>query len=363
MARKRNPDHPEQVVKRRRSRNSEKSARQRTLHPGFWQSDQLLQLTQWHGLLFQGLWNLADREGRLEDRPYKIALRLPLIFQWLNKDDPDHGIDSREDGAITDEWLNDLVGQTLIDRYEVDGLKIIQVLHWDKFQRPSGHEPPGTLPERNYSVNSQNSVKTDHVLPKPDKSEPRTDKSEHGKLKSEHVQTSDEHVALVTYVLDPRGTTAAGTTRAREAPKLPAKERPVYQGQRLTLWEWQFRELRRLLGSHAEGFDLDSWVRECDDHAVLSLGVVTADFDWFTWLKTETVAEAGRRHLDITAPLRPGPPMTPRERTKLEQHLRATGGTCGHTPTCEDRAMHARRLVNDWRRIGGEGPLPDEQPP
>jgi hypothetical protein len=48
----------------------------RSLKIGFFTNEQLGQLSPWHRLLFAGLWLLADREGRLEDRPKRIRATL-----------------------------------------------------------------------------------------------------------------------------------------------------------------------------------------------------------------------------------------------------------------------------------------------
>ena len=43
--------------------------RTRLLKPGFFMNEELARLPVRARLLFAGLWCLADREGRLEDRP------------------------------------------------------------------------------------------------------------------------------------------------------------------------------------------------------------------------------------------------------------------------------------------------------
>jgi hypothetical protein len=46
--------------------------RTRQIKPGFFKNDELAELPIEARLLFAGLWTIADREGRLEDRPKKI---------------------------------------------------------------------------------------------------------------------------------------------------------------------------------------------------------------------------------------------------------------------------------------------------
>ena len=43
-------------------------ARARNIKPGFFKNEDLAECSPWARLCFAGLWTLADREGRLEDR-------------------------------------------------------------------------------------------------------------------------------------------------------------------------------------------------------------------------------------------------------------------------------------------------------
>jgi hypothetical protein len=49
-------------------------ARARNIKPAFFKNEQLVELGMSTRLLFIGLWCLADREGRLEDRPKRIKM-------------------------------------------------------------------------------------------------------------------------------------------------------------------------------------------------------------------------------------------------------------------------------------------------
>lgn len=44
-------------------------ARARNIKPAFFMNDELAEIDPLGRLLFIGLWTIADREGRLEDRP------------------------------------------------------------------------------------------------------------------------------------------------------------------------------------------------------------------------------------------------------------------------------------------------------
>ena len=106
-------------------------ARSRNIKPGFFTNDVLGELPALTRLLFAGLWTICDREGRIEDRPKKIRAEvLPY------------------DACDADEMLNALSQSGFIDRYEVDGVRVIQVLAWDKHQNPHIKEGASTLPAK-----------------------------------------------------------------------------------------------------------------------------------------------------------------------------------------------------------------------
>jgi len=104
-------------------------ARARNIKPGFFKNDELAQCAHGARLLFVGLWCLADREGRLEDRPLRIKGEL---FPYDNCD--------------VDAWLLELSAHHFITRYEVGGTKYIQVNKFKKHQSPHFKEGASTIP-------------------------------------------------------------------------------------------------------------------------------------------------------------------------------------------------------------------------
>ena len=104
-------------------------ARSRNIKPGFFTNDDLCALPMVDRLLFAGLWVIADRDGRIEDRPRKIRAEV------MPYDDFD-----------ADKALNELAQAGFIARYEADGVKVIQVLAWDKHQNPHVKEASSSLP-------------------------------------------------------------------------------------------------------------------------------------------------------------------------------------------------------------------------
>ncbi len=104
-------------------------ARARNIKPGFFLNDLLAEIEPLGRLLFAGLWTIADREGRLEDRPKKIkAAVLPY------------------DDCDVDHLLNELSKRDFIIRYEVNGEKYIQIVKWEKHQNPHYKEAKSEIP-------------------------------------------------------------------------------------------------------------------------------------------------------------------------------------------------------------------------
>jgi hypothetical protein len=98
-------------------------ARIRTIKPEFFKNEQLADLPMSARLLFIGLWTLADKEGRLEDRPKRIKVEL---FPYDNLD--------------CDKELSRLQSAGFIERYEVGELKVIQIINFTTHQRITGKE-------------------------------------------------------------------------------------------------------------------------------------------------------------------------------------------------------------------------------
>jgi hypothetical protein len=108
-------------------------ARARNIKPGLFMNDILGEADPMLTLLFVGLWTLADREGRLEDRPARIKGEL---FPY-------------RDGLNVEEMLSWLAGRGFIERYTINGQALIQILQFAKHQSPHGTEKDSDLPDRN----------------------------------------------------------------------------------------------------------------------------------------------------------------------------------------------------------------------
>ena len=104
-------------------------ARARNIKPGFFTNEELVELPFSTRLLFIGLWTIADREGRLEDKPKRIKMHL-----------------FPADEINVDEALCELQASGFLKRYEVEGARYIQVLAFRKHQNPHRDEKPSSIP-------------------------------------------------------------------------------------------------------------------------------------------------------------------------------------------------------------------------
>jgi hypothetical protein len=111
-------------------------ARIRYLKPDFFKDEDLAEHPYWIRLLFAGLWNIADKEGRLEDRTKRIKVD---VFPYDNVD--------IEKGLQELSKLKNGSKKPFIQRYEINGDKYIQILTWHKHQKPHHTEKPSINPE------------------------------------------------------------------------------------------------------------------------------------------------------------------------------------------------------------------------
>jgi hypothetical protein len=115
-------------------------ARIRQLKPSFFTDEDVAELTPWARLLFQGLWTIADKKGRLEERPAYIRIQ---VFPY----------DDLEGNKVTLAGMLDELsrerkhsGGAFITRYVVDGRRYIQINAFEKHQRPHPKEPGSEIP-------------------------------------------------------------------------------------------------------------------------------------------------------------------------------------------------------------------------
>lgn len=104
-------------------------ARARNIKPAFFKNEALAECSPLARLLFAGLWCLADREGRLEDRPKRIRAE---IFPY--------------DDCSVESLLQELDQAGFIKRYNIASDGYIQVVNFRKHQNPHHREVGSTIP-------------------------------------------------------------------------------------------------------------------------------------------------------------------------------------------------------------------------
>ena len=110
----------------------------RGIKPKFFTDESIAVLKCETRLCFIGLWTLADRDGRLEDKPLEIkSLLFPSDLSEINKKINIFAL------------LEELTLKPFIVRYEVKNHKYIQLLNFHKHQHPHHTEVESIIPEHN----------------------------------------------------------------------------------------------------------------------------------------------------------------------------------------------------------------------
>jgi hypothetical protein len=105
-------------------------ARARNVKPALFKNELLGIEDPMITLLFISLWTLADRSGRLEDRPLRIKAE---TFPY-------------RDGVDVNGYLTVLQRLGFIQRYKVNGEGFIQILNFEKHQSPHKTEKESSIP-------------------------------------------------------------------------------------------------------------------------------------------------------------------------------------------------------------------------
>lgn len=105
-------------------------ARARNIKPGLFKNEILGVADPLYTLLFEGLWILADRAGKQEDRPLRIKAE---VFPYRDVD--------------VEPMLAWLEEQAFIRRYMVAGKRYILILEFVKHQNPHKNESESVIPD------------------------------------------------------------------------------------------------------------------------------------------------------------------------------------------------------------------------
>jgi hypothetical protein len=111
--------------------------RARNVKPSLFKNELLATSDPLNTWIFEGLWCMADREGRLEDRPRRIHLEI----------NPGRAYEGTELALV---WLAE---HGFILRYTNGANQYIQVINFDKHQNPHPREIPSVIPAPGIDVN------------------------------------------------------------------------------------------------------------------------------------------------------------------------------------------------------------------
>ena len=103
-------------------------ARARSIKPGFYLNEDLAECSIWARFMFPGLWMIADREGRLEDRPKRIKA---AILPFDNQD--------------VEPLLEELHQHGFLVRYRNEAGSFIQISKFLTHQSPHYSEKPSVI--------------------------------------------------------------------------------------------------------------------------------------------------------------------------------------------------------------------------
>jgi len=110
-------------------------ARIRSLKPEFWKDEDIAALPHQTRLFYQGLWNFADKAGRLEDRADRLKVD---IFPYEEAD-----IEGMLEALAKPKKYSKT---PFINRYETGGERFIQIIAWEQHQNPHHTERHSVIP-------------------------------------------------------------------------------------------------------------------------------------------------------------------------------------------------------------------------
>jgi hypothetical protein len=130
--------------------------RSRIVKPNFFKNEDLARLDPLARILFEGLWCMADREGRIEDRPARIKAEV-LPYDAVNIDELLDALAVRP-GPGSDPF---------IIRYTVEGRRFIQITNPENLN-PAHREPASQIPPPDMSTDKtrpRHGLGTDNTVP------------------------------------------------------------------------------------------------------------------------------------------------------------------------------------------------------
>lgn len=113
-------------------------ARIRYIKPDFFKDEDLAELPYEARLFFAGMWCHADKAGRLEDRPARLKAE---IFPYDAKFDANRALE-----ILANPKKHSPNGRPFVIRYAIDGDRFIQIVAWEKHQKPHHTEAESVIP-------------------------------------------------------------------------------------------------------------------------------------------------------------------------------------------------------------------------
>ena len=108
------------------------------MKPDFFKDEDLAELPYELRIFFEGLWCYADKAGRLEDRPLRLKAD---IMPYEGNFDAERALNT-----LAHPKAHSPKKKPFIIRYEVDGERYIQILSWEKHQKPHHTEAESIIP-------------------------------------------------------------------------------------------------------------------------------------------------------------------------------------------------------------------------
>lgn len=184
--------------------------RARNLKPAFFKNEDLADLPFEYRLLFQGLWCIADAQGRLEDRPKRIKAD---IFPY--------------DSVDVVAGLDSLQAKGFIERYTASEVACIQIVNFSRHQHPHKKEQanPELAPCKNgASTGDSGASPASCLIPHTESLMPHTANGRHEAKAAETLKASQPRERITKRDLDNAATTDGFYQRAVSFGDIPDSE-------------------------------------------------------------------------------------------------------------------------------------------
>ena len=135
-----------------------------------------------------------------------------------------------------------------------------------------------------------------------------------------------------------------------EEEKREKRAKPRAQQRRFTVMDWMHGELQAILGTDAEGFDLDGWYITLDAKMAKNGAV---DTSW-PWLRQQCLREARARGLIV--------PSVQEQQARVQQAKAMPASvqgrtSCPHDPPCPNTRACTTKQINENRKASGREAL------